>query len=432
MKNKKKVLVFPGGTEIGLEIWKSLKECKDVSLHSAGSNVSNHAPYVFRNYFIVPDVHSANWIDALVRIIEKYKIDYIFPAHDDVIVALVENSNKLNACIISSPLPTCLITRSKSKIYEKFKDLLPVPKIFNKLSEIDSFPVFVKPDKGQGSREAEGVDDLDTLKILLKNNPNLIVIEYLGGKEYTVDCFTDRRKGLLFCGGRERIRTRSGISMSSRPVDKKTNEIFREYAKIISQELEFHGAWFFQVKLNSSGVFKLLEIAPRISGTMATYRVLGVNFPLLSIYEKERRDIEIMTNDYDVQIDRALVNRYEHNIKYNRVYVDLDDNLIIDNKINTQLIRFLYQSLNKGYKIILITKTERASNIESILKEFRLGDVFDEIICLRKNESKADFIEPDGSIFIDDSFSERKSVFDKFGIPTFDCSMIELLIDEKV
>jgi hypothetical protein len=51
---------------------------------------------------------------------------------------------------------------------------------------------------------------------------------------------------------------------------------------------------------------------------------------------------------------------------------------------------------------------------------------------LKKNESKADFINPQGSIFIDDSFSERKSVFYKLGIPTFDCSMIEMLIDERI
>jgi hypothetical protein len=431
VKNKK-VLVFPGGTEIGLEIWRSLKDCKDIALYSAGSDVSNHAPYVFRNHFIVPDVHDHNWIDALIRIIEKHTIDYIFPAHDDVIVALAENADKINAEIISSPPSTCLITRSKSKIYNKFKDLLPVPIIFNELSKIDSFPVFVKPDIGQGSKDACRVDDLDTLKVLLKNNPNLIVLEYLSGKEYTVDCFTDRRKGLLFCGGRERIRIKNGISMSSRIVDKGTNDIFRRYARIISQELEFHGAWFFQLKQDSSGFFKLLEIAPRISGTMATYRVMGVNFPLLSIYEKEGYDIEIMTNNYVVHIDRALINRYNLKIEYDKVYVDLDDTLIINNQVNTQLMRFLYQSLNQGCKLILITKTAYTNDIGSILKKFRLVSIFDEVICLRKDESKANFIDPNGSIFIDDSFSERKSVFEKLGIPTFDCSMIELLIDERV
>jgi hypothetical protein len=54
------------------------------------------------------------------------------------------------------------------------------------------------------------------------------------------------------------------------------------------------------------------------------------------------------------------------------------------------------------------------------------------VIELKKDDSKADFIDPRGAIFIDDSFSERKSVYDKYAIPTFDCSMIELLLNERV
>jgi len=51
------VLILPGGTEIGLEIWRALKDCKDIRLYSAASDVSNHAPYVFARHFIVPGVH---------------------------------------------------------------------------------------------------------------------------------------------------------------------------------------------------------------------------------------------------------------------------------------------------------------------------------------------------------------------------------------
>ena len=69
---------------------------------------------------------------------------------------------------------------------------------------------------------------------------------------------------------------------------------------------------------------------------------------------------------------------------------------------------------------------------ENYLKKWRLANLFDEIIFLNNEDSKADHVDPENSIFIDDSFSERKSVFDKHKIPTFDCSMLELLIDSKV
>ncbi|MGA2682113.1 MAG: ATP-grasp domain-containing protein [Candidatus Bathyarchaeia archaeon] len=428
--DKKNVLIFPGGSEIGLEIHKSLQFCKDVQLYSAGSDVSNHASFVFNNHFIIPSIYEGAWIRTLNDLTEKYKIDYLFPAYDDIILALVQNSKNIKARIISSPLETCLICRYKSRTYEKFKDLLPVPKVFNDPSDVTDFPVFVKPDRGQGSQDASKVENPKALEMILENTPDLLILEYLPGKEYTVDCFTDRRKGLLFCRGRERVRIKAGISMNSKPIDNKTNMEFQKIANIISKELEFHGAWFFQLKISNSGIVKLLEIAPRISGTMATNRVLGVNFPLLSIYEAEALNIEIMANSYDLEIDRALINRYKHNIRYNKVYVDLDDTLIIDDKVNTCLISFLFQAINKGCKIILITKS--ADKLGPTLKKWRLGNIFDEVIWLRKNESKADFIDPEDAIFIDDSFSERKSVFSKLKIPTFDCSMIELLFDERV
>ena len=60
------------------------------------------------------------------------------------------------------------------------------------------FPVFVKPDKGQGSQNAEIINNKESLKNALRDNCYIIVLEYLIGKEYTVDCFNHRKDGLLF------------------------------------------------------------------------------------------------------------------------------------------------------------------------------------------------------------------------------------------
>ncbi|MEN6553020.1 MAG: ATP-grasp domain-containing protein [Methanobacterium sp.] len=427
---KKNILVFPGGTEIGLEIWNSLKDCKEVELFSAGSPVSNHAPYVFKNHSIIPDIHDEKWIDVLNDVVKKNNIHYIFPGYDDVLLALSQNSAQINAEIITSPPKTCIVTRSKSKTYELFKGIIPVPKTFENISEVKKFPVFIKPDKGQGSQHAKIVSDPDLLNCMLKNHSDLIILEYLPGKEYTIDCFSHKGDELLFCSGRERIRTKNGISMNSKPVPSNMNKIFQRFASKISELLELHGAWFFQLKQDSEGKYKLLEIAPRISGTMATHRVLGVNFPLLSIYEKEGFEVDILINKNAVEIDRALTNCYKHDICYDKVYVDLDDTLIVKNKINTQIIKFLYQAINEGCQIILISKT--VNDVKSYLKKWKIECIFDKVIILKKEDSKSDYIKPKNAIFIDDSFSERKSVFLRHGIPTFDSSMVEILIDNRI
>ena len=427
MKKMYDVLVFPGGTEIGLEIQRALCQCKDIRLYSAGLDVSNHAPYVFARHFNVPSVHDPAWVDSLNQVILDQRIDYVFPAYDDVIVAVAQNAEKIRARVVSSPLQTCLITRSKSKTYHLLADTIPVPELYNDLEMIDQYPVFVKPDKSQGSRRTHIVRSKDGLSQLLGQNRECIVMEYLPGEEYTVDCFSDRDAGLLFCGGRQRIRTRNGISMDSRPVQ---DDVFVEYANAISKKLTFHGAWFFQLKKDRYGTHKLLEIAPRIAGTMAVHRVLGVNFALLSIYEQERIPIEILVNEIDVEIDRALVNRYRHQAKYSAVYVDLDDTLILNGIVNINLIRFLYQCINAEIRVVLLTK--HMVDVDQTLENHRLTGVFDEVIHVEQSTSKLGYIRESDAILIDDSFSERKTASERLGILTFDCSMIEMLLDERV
>lgn len=422
-----RVLVFPGGTEIGLEIQRSLYQCKEVELYSVSSNTSNHAAYIFARHFVIPAVNEENWLEELNQIIAKNQIDYIFPAHDDVIVALAKNQARIQAKIISSPLETCLITRSKSKTYQNFCGILPIPRLYESIDQINTYPVFVKPDQGQGAQDTHLVSTEDQLISLLNGTNRYIVTEFLSGEEYTIDCFSDREQGLLFCSGRRRNRTRNGISMSSCTVE---IPLFREYAIAISNQLALHGAWFFQLKQDNFGQYKLLEIAPRIAGTMALNRVQGINFPLLSIYEEARIPLTILTNKLTVEIDRALVNRYKHSLSYEKAYVDLDDTLIFKGKVNLDLIRFIYQCINKNISVVLITKHRH--DVYQTLKKHRLSELFDEIIHLDKSKNKSDYICDEPSILIDDSFSERKAVSHRVGIPTFDCSMIEMLLDERV
>jgi len=421
-----RVLVFPGGTEIGLEIHRSLSLCKEIQLFSAGLDVSNHAPFVFERHFVLPSIHERHWVDSLNEILIREKIDYIFPAYDDIIVALAQNQQKIVSRTVSSPLETCLITRSKTSTYNHLRGIVPVPEQFEAKEEVSSYPVFMKPDKGQGAQGTVLIANSKQLQTELENNPGDIIMEYLPGKEYTVDCFSDREQGLLYCSGRQRVRIRDGISVASRLVD---CELFGEYAKKISTKLSLHGAWFFQVKEDKYGELKLLEIAPRIAGTMALHRVQGINFPLLSIFEQERYPIEIMANPNHVEIDRALINRYRHNVQFEAVYVDLDDTLILDGKINIPVLSFLFQCINEGKKIILLTK--HVGNLSGTLENYRLSQIFDEIIHISSDASKSDHIREASAIFIDDSFKERKEVYEQRGILTFDSSMLEMLINDR-
>jgi carbamoyl-phosphate synthase large subunit len=421
-----RVLVLPGGSEIGLEIAAALGDAKEVRLLSGGTDVPNHAPFAFSCHLTLPSVFEPGWIEALNAAIDQHSVDFIYPAYDDVLLALAEHADEIRACIVTSPLETCRIARSKSKTYDVLREIVPTPRVFDDPEAVTEYPVFVKPDRGQGSGGARIAHDASELRSAVAAGSDL-VMEYLPGPEYTVDCFSDRDAGLLFCGGRRRVQVRSGISVRS---DRADESIFHDYARKIAARVEFHGAWFFQVREDAQGVPHVLEIAARIAGTMALHRVLGVNFPLLSLYEQERVPISILTNEMHIAIDRPLANRYRHDLTYDAVYLDLDDTLLRDGCVNTRVIRFVFQCVNNGTRLVLLTRHQ--SDLQETLRRHRLSECWDEIIHLQGNETKAQYIREPSAILIDDSFRERTTAAEQLGIATFDASMIELLLDERV
>lgn len=419
---KRNILIFPAGTEIGLEIFNALQYCKEVTVFGAGQDVSNHARFIYDNYHVIPSIYENNWLEELIKLCNDLEIDYIFPAYDDIILALSKYQNDIPATIISSPLKTCQLTRSKRDTYAYFKKIIRVPKVYNTLDQIDRFPVIVKPNIGQGSFGVRKIINKLELEQTLNTTPDLVTCEYLPGEEYTIDCFSDREQGLLFCGARVRNRMRNGIAVNTVTMHLPEAEII---ARKINNNLELYGAWFFQLKRDNDENLALLEIAPRISGSMAAHRVQGVNFPLLSIFELERLSVSIMTSYQNIELDRALYNRYKHKINYSVLYIDLDDTIILNNKINIKAISLIFKLINDNKKIILITRHQ--GDLINTLTQYKITNLFDEIIHITNNDKKSCYIKESSAIFVDDSFSERKDVFDKCKIPTFDCSMIEIL-----
>jgi hypothetical protein len=417
------ILVFPCGSEVGLEIFRSLKYSRHIKL-LGGSSIDDHGKFVFNDYHgDFPFITSELFLSYLKNFIKKHDVDAIYPAMDSVITILKSHEDDLGCKIISSPKETSLLCASKIKTYEHFKEQDFIPFIYKSLNSVIKYPIFIKPDIGYGSIGAkkinsyeEGIQHIATLN-------SYVITEYLPGDEYTVDCFTNMNNELIFVGPRPRRRTKSGISVNtiSIPIDKRKE--FEELAETINSKMDFNGAWFFQVKKNIEGKLKLLEIASRMGGSSSLYRLKGVNFALLSVFNTFGQKVSILENKYSIEIDRALDVRMKLDFDFINVYVDFDDCLVLDNIVNVKLVSVLYEYINQGKKIILITRHEK--NITESLKKYRLHHLFDEIIHItNKNEKKSRFIKADKSIFIDDSFVERLDVAKTHNIPVFSPDMI--------
>lgn len=421
----RRVLVFPAGTEIGLEIHASLRDCRNVELFGAGEDISTHARFAFAEYRTVPNVRETGWLERLISLCHELEIDYVFPAHDDALVALSDARDRIPATLVTSCADACTTTRSKSATYLRLAKILPVPRLYASASDVDEFPVLVKPDRGQGSQGVQRIDNREQLELALKATAGAIICSYLPGDEYTVDCFSSIKQGLLFAGARRRRRTRNGISVNTETED--LPEV-AGIARKISDELNLRGAWFFQLKRDGSGALTLLEVAPRIAGAMAVHRVSGINFPLLSIFEQEGVNIKLALNPGKIELDRSLRNRYRHTVRFNTLYLDLDDMLVTRSTVNLELIKLLFSCINQHKKIVLISR--HADDIDATLRKHRLNGLFDEVIHITDDTPKSRFITDADSIFVDDSFSERQEVARVHGIPTFDSSMIEMLNEQ--
>ena len=415
----KNILVFPCGSEIGLEVYRALKDQKDIKLIGA-SSVDDHGKFVFENYIgDVPMIDDKNFLPTISKIVKKYDIDLIYPCMDIVITKL-KNSD-FSDKVIGSTRETVNICQSKLKTYLKLVNIIRTPKIYTAIDN-EGFPMFSKPEIGSSSRNAFKINDQYDLDFYSRKYPNNLLLEYLPGDEFTVDCFTDKKGVLKFVSARKRNRITNGISVNVQLIN---NPKIDQIAKKINNILPFNGSWFFQLKEDKYGEFCLLEIASRSGGSSVIQRFLGVNLPYLNILN-EYYPIEVLKNDFSIEIDRSLDVKSKIDIVFDTVYVDFDDTIIINDKVNTDMIKLIYHFNNQSKNIVLITKHKNP--IHQTLSKYKIdGSIFSSIIHIKKNDKKYKYMENKGSIFIDDSFYERKEVKDNLDIPVFSVDSINCL-----
>ncbi len=425
---KHRVLIFPAGSEIGIEIFQSLKYSHHVEIFGA-TGKSDHAAYMYDAAHYVEDdlyVDKPDFINRFECLLQKLQIEFIYPTHDTVANFLAKHQSCFSATVVTSCAETNHIARHKALTYDFFRSTDFAPTIYLPPYTGLTYPLFLKPNDAQGGKDTYTVYSVHELMFYLGKNPALIVMEYLPFEELSVDCFTDFQGKLLFIGPRSRERIQMGISFRSTAIQL-TAEI-RQIADHINSSLSLNGAWFFQIKKDFTGKFKLLEFAPRQSSTMGLYRHKGVNFALLSLFNALGTQVEIMHNDYPVQLDRCLNNRYKAGLSFCRVYIDLDETLIAGKKIYEYVMAFLYQCRNRGIEIVLLTK--HCHDVAKTLRECAISEhLFSTIVHLSDEQEKWTFIKPEGSIFIDNYWFDRCTVKEKLGIPVFDVDAIECLIN---
>jgi carbamoyl-phosphate synthase large subunit len=270
--------------------------------------------YLCDKFYRIPKaVDTENYLDSLFNISEKEKIDIIIPQNTSELNTLASNKDKfgeIETFILVSDERSLKIANNRFKLMRICKEIgLPVANfsianniedLYRRAEEL-GWPrnkIVVKPPVSNGMRGVRIIDeniDLkklfydekptnlyikmeDLYKILGNTFPELIIMEYLPGEEYTVDVFRNDFNTTVI--PRKRTMIRSGITFNG--ITEKNEEII-DYTNKITEEIGLKYCFGFQFKLDENGGAKIIESNPRVQGTMILSTFSGANIIYASI-----------------------------------------------------------------------------------------------------------------------------------------------------
>lgn len=110
--------------------------------------------------------------------------------------------------------------------------------------------------------------------------PELLAMDYLPGREYSVDCFIGEHVRLAV----PRVRTtmRDGISTDTTIVEEPK---MAHHALLLGKRLGLSGVYGVQFKADAEGTPRLLEVNPRVQGTMVASMMAGANIIWMGVRE---------------------------------------------------------------------------------------------------------------------------------------------------
>lgn len=267
------ILILSVGRRVELvQEFKKAKEELQIEGEIFGGDMDKNAPAMqfVDKKFILPKIVADNYINEIIEICKKEKVDLIIPTIDTELLKLAENQDLIfketGAKLSLSSLEFIKICRDKFLTYQFFKENgFGVPKL---ITEVDiennnyKFPLFIKPLNGSSSINTFKINSQKELNFFKEYVSNPIIQEYVEGKEFTVDVFCDFNCQPITIVPRERIATRSGEISKGRIV--KNFKLINEIKRML-KIFKARGQITIQCIENNNEI-KYLEINPRFGG----------------------------------------------------------------------------------------------------------------------------------------------------------------------
>lgn len=293
----------------------------DASVIASDANPERSAAcMVADNYFRVPRVSEAGYIQELLRLSLEYGIRLIIPTIDTELLILSQNIGLFrmnNIEIVISDYERVRIFRDKRLTHQFFTEHgIRCAKEYDKKDY--TLPLYLKPIDGSRSVDNFIIKQESELTEYHFSNEKLMFLEYLDHKkftEYTIDLYYDKNSDLKCLIPRKRIEVRDGEV--NKAVTKKTKFIYDIWKKMVYIS-GFRGCITFQVFVNSEDQSLYgIEINPRFGGGYPLSYLAGGNFPkwIIQEYMQHEKNIPVFENwEEDLMMlrydDEVLVHNY--------------------------------------------------------------------------------------------------------------------------
>lgn len=301
----------------------------DVTIHGCDIDSQSIGLEMADKSFVAPAGASSGYIPTLLKYCDKNQIDLVIPCADEELVplarskklfeeigcrVLIESEGALNIVLDKARLFQFCCENSLTDYIVEYRTCNNAHDLYEIYCELSGlgYKVCVKPAKTHGSRGFRVIEQppskkdffskkaksqsitIDSLCRILDGEPfpEILVMEYLPGTEYSVDCF--RRDNDFLCVPRTREVIKEGVCVSGTVVK---NEQLVEASRYIYNKIGLMYNANIQFKYNSNGEPKLLEINPRFSGTMEHCRAAGINFVEVAIHNI----FQLTDRDYDIK-----------------------------------------------------------------------------------------------------------------------------------
>ena len=287
------------------------------------TDMSNMAPSIYEadRFYTVPRMTAPGYIDVILDICRKEKIDGVLSLIDPELSLLAQNKEKFAAVgttVIGSSYTLCEMSLDKFQMYQWLnahgyrcaKSYMDKEAFYRDVEAGKiSYPVFVKPARGSASIAISKVYDKETIDLLFAHSDGLMIQEFLDGQEIGADVYIDMISKEIVS-----IFTKKKILMRAGETDKAIS--FRD-EKLFSLIFRFvkEAGYLGQIDIDIfeiHGEYYISEVNPRFGG----------GYP--HAYECGCDHMELIVNNLQHRINAPRIGAYEEGIcmmKYNEVMV---------------------------------------------------------------------------------------------------------------